>query len=201
MMIRALLLLCSLPVLAAVSPAQAETADRSLPIEIVAQTFHGDEIEQTAVYIGAVEVHQGTLEVHGDRLHMKIAPDGYRTFTVTGKPARFKERRDMKTPGVEEWVYARSLTAIYDERNDTITLKENAKLVRTENGDVKDTTEGTRIVYDMRNARSFMEGEVVDGTRSRVSTVLAPRRGRSKRQDEPPAPVQPPLRTAPGLGK
>lgn len=156
--------------------ARAETADRDKPIEINADNFQGDEVAQTAIYTGRVEVHQGTLEILGDKLTVSVSPEGYRTITVTGNPVRMKERRDAKTPGVEEWVHASSLTAVYDEQSDIVTLTELAKLARSENGLVKDSSAGEKIVYNLRTARSRVEGAVVDGKRNRVSTVLAPRK-------------------------
>lgn len=172
----ALPLACGLALLTAFSTVNAETADRSKPIEINADNFQGDEVKQVAIYTGRVEVHQGTLEILGDKLTVTISPEGYRTITVTGNPVRMKERRDVKTPGVEEWVHASSLTAVYEEQSDVITLTELAKLARSENGLVKDSSAGEKIVYNLRTARSRVEGAVVEGKRNRVSTVLAPRK-------------------------
>lgn len=169
----------------ATGSAYAETADREKPIEITAQDFHGDEIQQTAIYTGNVEVHQGTLEILGSRLELVISPEGYRTITVTGNPVRMKERRDPKTRGVEEWVHASSLIAIYDEQKDVVTFQDVAKLARSENGLVKDSTAGDRIIYDLRTARSRVEGSVVDGKRTRVTTVLAPRADKQKKRSQP----------------
>lgn len=76
--------------------ASAETADRTKPIEVNAHNFSGDEIQQVAIYTGAVEVHQGTLEILGDKLTITVSPEGYRTMTVVGAPVRMKERRDPK---------------------------------------------------------------------------------------------------------
>lgn len=172
----ALPLACGLALLTAFGTVNAETADRSKPIEINADNFQGDEVKQVAIYTGRVEVHQGTLEILGDKLTVTISPEGYRTLTVTGNPVRMKERRDVKTPGVEEWVHASSLTAVYEEQSDVITLTELAKLARSENGLVKDSSAGEKIVYNLRTARSRVEGAVVEGKRNRVSTVLAPRK-------------------------
>lgn len=169
-------LILGVALMTALGAVHAETADRDKPIEINADNFQGDEVAQTAIYTGRVEVHQGTLEILGDKLTISISPEGYRTITVTGNPVRMKERRDAKTPGVEEWVHASSLTAIYDEQTDVVTLTELAKLARSENGLVKDSSAGEKIVYNLRTARSRVEGAVVDGKRNRVSTVLAPRK-------------------------
>ena len=157
------------------APVCAETADRSKPVNITANSFDGDEIKQVATYVGAVEVHQGTLEMLGDKLTMTVDARGFRTFTMTGNPVRMKERRDPKTAGVEEWMHAVGKKAVYNEFADKLTLYGDAKISRSENGLVKDTTAGDTIIYDMRYARSYVKGDVVDGHKTRVNTILAPR--------------------------
>ena len=145
--------------------AQAETGDREKPLEITADTFHGDEVTQLAIYTGNVEVHQGTME---------------------GKPVKMKQRSDSKTPKVDEWMHATSLQAVYDESKDTVTLLDNAKLDRSENGLIKDSAQGMKIVYNLRTARSYVEGGVVEGRKARVTTILSPRN-----KDTTQAPAQP----------
>ena len=173
--------------------ALAETADRTKPIEVNAHNFSGDEIQQVAIYTGAVEVHQGTLEILGDKLTITVSPEGYRTMTVVGAPVRMKERRDPKVKGVDEWVHASALKAVYDEKNDKIIFTDSAKLARSENGLVKDSAAGARITYDLLNAKSRVEGETVAGKKTRVSTVLAPRAKNPAQQTAPrkaaPAPM------------
>lgn len=197
----ALPLTCALFLLTAFGSANAETADRSKPIEINADNFQGDEVQQVAIYTGRVEVHQGTLEILGDKLTVTISPEGYRTITVTGNPVRMKERRDPKTPGVEEWVHASSLTAVYEEQKDVITLTELAKLARSENGLVKDSSAGEKIVYNLRTARSRVEGAVVEGKRNRVSTVLAPRKQGNQAAPAPSTGATAPLQGTTRLGQ
>lgn len=165
--------------------ASALQSDSSKPIEIAADSFSGDQVKQTAIYTGKVEVHQGTLEMHGDRLDLQVNSRGYRNGTMTGKPARFKQQRDNADPSVSEWMHAEASKMIYDEEHDTITLIGNAKLTRTENGTLKDSATGQNIVYDMRNARSQAQGGTVSGERQRVTTVIAPRK---KDADASPAP-------------
>ena len=197
----ALPLACALFLLTAFGSANAETADRSKPIEINADNFQGDEVQQVAIYTGRVEVHQGTLEILGDKLTVTISPEGYRTITVTGNPVRMKERRDSKTPGVEEWVHASSLTAVYEEQKDVITLTELAKLARSENGLVKDSSAGEKIVYNLRTARSRVEGAVVEGKRNRVSTVLAPRKRGNQAAPAPSTGATAPMQGTTRLGQ
>jgi lipopolysaccharide export system protein LptA len=197
----ALPLACALFLLTAFGSANAETADRSKPIEINADNFQGDEVQQVAIYTGRVEVHQGTLEILGDKLTVTISPEGYRTITVTGNPVRMKERRDPQTPGVEEWVHASSLTAVYEEQKDVITLTELAKLARSENGLVKDSSAGEKIVYNLRTARSRVEGAVVEGKRNRVSTVLAPRKQGNQAAPAPSTGATAPMQGTTRLGQ
>lgn len=165
----------SLVALTGFSCALAQTGDRDMPIEIVADSFSGDEVGQKASYSGNVEVHQGTLEIKGDRLDLKIDAKGYRTLTVIGRPLRIKEKRDPKTPGIEEWVHASALTAVYQEKLDRIVLKDNAKIIRTENGQALDSTEGSVITYDLLHATSRVVGERTDGRKTRISAILSPR--------------------------
>jgi lipopolysaccharide export system protein LptA len=72
-------------------------------------------------------------------------------------------------------MHARASKIVYDEETDTVTLIGAAYLSRTENGKERDMTEGERIVYDMRNARSKVEGSTVKGEKQRVTTIIAPR--------------------------
>lgn len=151
--------------------------DRNQPIEIRADQFSGDEVKQVATYSGNVAVSQGSLTITGNQLKLRVTPKGYREATISGGPAKFRQKRDPnpKNPGVTEWIRAEANAIVYSEENDTITLTGRAKLYRTENGQQKDSTQGERIVYDMRNARSVIDGGVVNGQRQRVTTIIAPR--------------------------
>ena len=117
------------------APVFALSTDRDQAIEVHADRFDGDEVKQTAVYTGNVIVDQGSMQITGARLEVRITPKGYRQATVTGA----------------------------------------AYLSRTENGKERDMTERERIVYDMRNARSKVEGSTVKGEKQRVTTIIAPR--------------------------
>ncbi len=153
------------------APTWALNTDKSQPIEVHADKFNGDEVKQTAIYSGNVAVDQGSMNLTGARLELAITPKGYRRATITGSPARFKQKRDPRTKGIEEWVHASANRIVYDEETDKVTLEGRAQLSRSENGQQKDMTSGERIIYDMRNARS----EVNSGEGKRVTTIIAPR--------------------------
>ena len=99
-------LITALLLITAAATAGALQSDNSKPIEIAADHFSGDQVSQTAVYTGRVEVHQGTLEMHGDRLDLQITPKGYRVGVLTGKLATFKQQRDNPNPKISEWMHA-----------------------------------------------------------------------------------------------
>ena len=139
-------------ILAAIAaPTWALSTDKSQPIEVHADQFNGDEVKQTAVYSGNVVVDQGSMNLTGARLDLAITPKGYRRATITGSPARFKQQRDPKTKGVEEWVHAHASRITYDEETDKVTLEGKAQLSRSENGQQKDHDE--RRAHRLRHAQ------------------------------------------------
>ena len=132
------------------APVLALSTDRDQAIEVHADRFDGDEVKQTAVYTGNVIVDQGSMQITGARLEVRITPKGYRQATVTGEPSRFRQQRDPdpKNP-IDEWMHARASKIVYDEETDTVTLIGAAYLSRTENGKERDMTGGT---YRLRHA-------------------------------------------------
>ncbi len=167
-----------LAAVAAIPVAMAESGDSDQPIQIYADKFDGDDVKQIAIYTGDVAVHQGTLEIHGAKLVLSIDPKGYRHAVMTplaGKLVRFKQRRDPKTPGVEEWMLGRGDRLTYNEQSNQLILTGNAEVARSENGIVKDTSAGTQIVYNLTNSTADIQGDKSKGSAGRVSTVIAPR--------------------------
>ena len=156
-------------------PVWALSTDRDQQIEVHADRFKGDEVQQTAVYAGNVVVDQGSMNITGAKLELSVTPKGYRKAVITGSPARFKQQRDPKTKGIDEWMHAEANRITYDEERDTVTLEGAARISRTENGVRKDQSSGERIVYNLRYARSTIEGGTTDGKKNRVSTIIAPR--------------------------
>ena len=71
------------------APVFALSTDRDQAIEVHADRFDGDEVKQTAVYTGNVIVDQGSMQITGARLEVRITPKGYRQATVTESPRAF----------------------------------------------------------------------------------------------------------------
>lgn len=165
------LILASLFLALSIPVVQAETQDRQKPIEIHANHFYGDEIKQIATYTGTVQVDQGTMRLTGQKLVLQETAAGYRKGTLTGNLATFRQRRDPKVKGVEEWISGQAEEIVYEERTGIVTLTGKAVVERSENGVVKDSARGNKIVYDTIRSRTIIQGS----NGGRASTVIAPR--------------------------
>ena len=158
----------------AVPAVHAESKDREKPIEVQANHFYGDELKQTATYTGSVRVDQGTMRLTGQKLVLQDSASGYRKGTLTGQLATFRQRRDQKVKGVEEWISGKAEQIVYEEQTGIVTLTGQALVERSENGIVKDRARGSKIVYDTIRSRTIIQGS----NGGRASTVIAPRSNR-----------------------
>lgn len=174
--------------------AVAEQADRDKPIQVEADKLDADEVKQVAIYTGNVRVTQGTLRIDGQQLELREDPEGYRSAVVTAAPGQlvlFRQRRDPKTPGVEEWVEGQAERLEYDQRNDSVKLMQRAKLRRTENGEQRDELTGQLIVYDQRSSRTTVDGGPTASPDGRVRTTIAPRKTSKDTQPASPTALTP----------
>jgi len=176
------------------SEAHAEQADRDKPIQVEADKLDADEVKQVAVYTGNVRVTQGTLRMDGQRLELREDPEGYRSAVVTAAPGQlvlFRQRRDSKTPGVEEWVEGQAERLEYDQRTDRVKLVQRARLRRLENGEQRDELTGQLIVYEQRSSRTTVEGGPTASPDGRVRTTIAPRKDPKDAKPAAPAALAP----------
>jgi len=171
---------CALIVFAG-SPALAEKADKSKPMNIEADSMRYDDLKQTSVFSGNVVVTKGTIVIRGARVNVRQDPEGYQYGTVTAAPgqrAYFKQKRDA--PG-DEWMEGEGEVIEYDSRAETVKLFRRAVMRRLVNTVVNDETTGALIVYDQRNDTYTVDGTVKTpeaGTvPGRVRAVLTPRQG------------------------
>jgi len=190
---RALLLI----LLAAVAlPALAERADSNQPTIIEADRGVFDELKQVNVVTGRATLTKGTLHIAGERMEMRVSPDGYRSATVTaaaGALATFRHRRDATRPGIEEHVEGKAERIEWDEKSETVRFVNRALWQRLENGVVRDEVSGQVISYDAAASTYRVDsGERGDG---RVRAVIAPRTN-EQRQPAPPGREPAPLRPA-----
>ena len=93
---------------------------------------------------------------------------------LKGKLVTFKQRRDQKTPGVEEWMHGKGNELTYDEKRNVLILTHRAEVARSENGVLKDESKGDKITYNLTNSTAIIDGNKAKGPSGRVSTVIAP---------------------------
>lgn len=179
----------------------AERADRIKPMQIEADRMQHDEPRQVTVLTGKVQAVKGTLVMRADRMEIQQDAQGQQTarfWAAPGERIFFRQKRE----GLDEFIEGEALQAVYDSRQDLMTLTERAEVRILRQGQTADRLEGQRIVYD--NTREVLQ---VDGqlqasgaatspaSRPRVRAVLAPRLEASA----PASPKPPALRATPVL--
>lgn len=191
----------ALLVLTPFSVVRAERADSTKPMQIEADRMQHDEPRQTTVLTGKVQAVKGTLVMRADRMEIFQDAQGQQTarfWAAPGERIFFRQKRE----GLDEFIEGEALQAVYDSRQDLMTLTERAEVRIMRQGQAADRLEGQRIVYD--NTREVLQ---VDGqpqpsatashpaSRPRVRAVLAPRNEASA----PASSNAPALRPSPAL--
>ena len=173
---------------AALSAAHAEKADRSKPLTIEAdQPGTVDLLKQVVVFNGNVVMAQGTMTIRAERVEVRERPDGYRNATAqgsAGKPAAFRQKRD----GVDETIEGSADRIEYDSRGDVVRFAGNAQVRRLRGGAAADEISGSVITYDNGN-----ETFNVQGAATTPGVAAAPGNGRVRVVITPkPEPAAPP---------
>lgn len=148
--------------LALTSPAQALPEDSQQPIRVTADNARFDERSGEAVYRGNVQIVQGTLEVRGDSLTLKVDDKGaLSTARTLGKPAHYQQ----KTDPAKGLVTADASEIQFDNNTGVITLIGNAVL-KQDNASFS----GPRIVYSTTRKQIEASGNASE----RVQLVFPP---------------------------
>ena len=134
--------------------------DDKQPMLIEADKVELDEAKSLSVYIGNVQVDQGSMRHLADRVTVHHKPDRrIKTVVAEGAPAKFKQLLD----GDQGEVHAFSRQMDFDADKNELVLTGEALLIQ---GD--DRIASDRIVYD--RARSRMQA----GGTGRVKITLTP---------------------------
>jgi lipopolysaccharide export system protein LptA len=128
----------------ACAPAAALEDDASQPILIEADDVEVLEAENTSIYVGNVQVDQGSMRLLGDHVTVYHRDDRRPRFIIAlGAPASFKQLLDND----EGEVLAFAKRMEYDADKDELTLIEDALLIQG-----ADRVASERIVYDRARA-------------------------------------------------
>ena len=146
------------------APVVALEGDQEQPVYIEADSVELDDIQDTSVYIGNVQIDQGTMRILADQVTVKHKEDRRPRFIVAmGNPVRY--RQDVE--GEKGEVKAHAQRMEYDAEKDELTLIERAELTQA-----TDRFASDRIVYD--RARSQVKAGTSAQGSGRVSITFTP---------------------------
>lgn len=176
--------------------ARAERADSQKPMQVEADRMQHDDPRQLTVLTGHVQAIKGTLVMRAAR--MEVQQDGQgqqvaRFWAEVGERVFFRQKRE----GVDEFIEGESEQAVYDSRQDLMTLTGRAEVRILREGRAADQLYGQRIVYNNSTEVLNVDGQPqgASGARQRVRAVLAP-----KAEASAAAPSRPALRISPTTG-
>lgn len=157
------------------SPALAERADRSQPINFAADSAKSDEARQLNILSGNVEITKGSILIRADRVEIRQTPDGYQGAVATGWPnkrAYFRQKRE----GSEEYIEGEAERLEYDSKSDTVRLVNQAVMRRFRGNTLADEVAGNTISYDnVTEVFQVAGGPSSAAPAGRVRGVLTPR--------------------------
>jgi lipopolysaccharide export system protein LptA len=159
--------------------AHAEQADRDKPLVYAADHLSYDDLKQTTILTGNVEITKGTILLRGDRAEIHQDPEGYTyaTATRTTGLAYIREKRD----GLNEYFEGTARRIDYDGKEDVSTLIGQATARRLQGLTTPiDEVHGDKIRYDGKTSyytatsggSTSSSGKVNSG--GRVHGMIAP---------------------------
>lgn len=148
-----------LPVLLALAVPAAALAERADRFERTVIRYDGDMRHDTVKGVSRfsdnVVLTRGSLWIASDNLLVTEAPDGYRTYTVTapkGGVAKFRQKLDG---GDDKWINGEGKAIVFREKEDDLTIDEQAVVKVSQHGNVTEEASSTRIIYDARSGQFF----------------------------------------------
>jgi len=157
---------------AATTTALALETDQYQPMYIEADAAELDEKQLTSLYIGNVEVTQGSMQIQADEVLVHHKPDRRAEKIIAiGQPVHYRQQLDDDP----EEVTGRALRMEYEADREELTLIDEALLVQGEDRFASD-----RIVYN-RITERVTAGSSAQG-RERVKIRIEPE---SEAQPEP----------------
>jgi lipopolysaccharide export system protein LptA len=159
---------------------QAEKADRSKPLEIVADgKATVDYAKRVTVLTDNVQISQGTMLIRAERVELRELPNEHRSAVALGvgpKRASFRQKRE----GLDEVIEGTADRIEYDSRGEVVKFVGNAQVRRLRDGAVADDLSAASIAYDNANETFNVLGTTAAAAPSassdgRVRMVFTPR--------------------------
>lgn len=166
---RASATLCSLLLLVWSNMLYAENADRTKPIHLESDRVVIDDVKQTSVFEGQVELTQGTLRIQAEKIILTQDKDGFKHCTATGKPSSFRQKHEA----TDEYMEGYGERIEYDTRSETVDFFVHARVKRGQ-----DDVQGDHIAYSTRTEVFEVNGDPTladDPNKGRVHAVIQPK--------------------------
>jgi lipopolysaccharide export system protein LptA len=161
--------LCGLLLLAWSGMLRAENADRDKPIHLESDRVVIDDVNQTSVFEGQVELSQGTLHIEAEKIVLTQDKQGYKHCTATGKLAHFRQKHE----GTNEYMEGYGERIEYDTHAETVDFFVRARVKREQ-----DDVQGEHITYSTRTEMFQVSGDpnnADDPNKGRVHAVIQPK--------------------------
>ncbi len=154
-----------LALLALLIPGQvwALASDRDKPIQIAADRATLDEKTGVGSYEGNVHLQQGTLQLHGSKMTVRLNDNRIELITIEGSPARFSQRPDDVDTDQE----AEAGHIEYHAREQRLLLQDKANIRQPG----REEFSSDRIEFNLRDNTVTAGGSDGDG---RVHIILQP---------------------------
>ncbi|ACB36478.1 lipopolysaccharide transport periplasmic protein LptA [Leptothrix cholodnii SP-6] len=154
--------------------AQAERADRDLPLEFNAGQLKIDGKRKLQLLTGGVEITRGTLILKADQIELRETPAGQLAVASgsEAQPATFRQKRD----GLDEVIEGQARRIEYDTVSQTVRFSQQAQVRLLRAGVLADQISGQTIVYDHGRDAIEIQGGAADGSSGgRVRGIVTPR--------------------------
>ncbi len=160
--------------IAAAVPAQAERADRDLPLQFDAGQLRIDGKKRVKLLSGGVEIRRGTLLIKAREVELRETPQGQIVLALgsEAEPASFEQKRD----GIDELINGQAQRIEYDATTETVRFTQQARVRLLRAGVLADEISGQTITYDQaRDAFDVQGGAAGASGTGRVRGVVTPR--------------------------
>lgn len=160
---------CGLLLLLSCGTALAENADRDKPIHLESDRVMVDDVKQTSVFEGMVELTQGTIRIQAEKIVLTQDKQGYKHCTATGKLASFRQKHE----GTDEYMEGYGERIEYDTRSELVDFYVQARVKRDQ-----DDVQGDHISYSTRTEIFQVDGDAShsnDPNKGRVHAVIQPK--------------------------
>ena len=155
--------------------AWALTSDRDKPIQIAADRATLDEKTGVGIYEGDVHLQQGTLQLHGSKMTVRLNNNRIEMITIEGTPAKFSQRPDDSDADQQ----AEAGHIEYHAREQRLLLRDNANIRQQDREEFR----SDRIEVNLRNNTVNAGGSGGDG---RVHIILQPNKPQGEEADSTP---------------